>query len=167
MYEINIYTHIHLEVLEEGKFVRQAYRLWSGSPTMSVSWWKGWEFMNCHSTGCLSHLDLALEPWRILGKLLIFSLHWNPEGVLIQAKDCLCSRVDELTSEREGKGKNQKSLSSKLFNVGCHQNVGPWLWVGLPPQIAQPKISLKRMPSSINLLIPDIIKLTTRISFRG
>lgn len=81
--------------------------------------------MNCHSTGCLSHLDLALEPWRILGKLFIFSLHWNPEGVLIQAKDCLCSRVDELTSEREGKGKNQKFFSSKLFNVGCHQNVGP------------------------------------------
>lgn len=37
MHEINIYTHIHLEVLEEGKFVRQTYRLWSGSPTMSVS----------------------------------------------------------------------------------------------------------------------------------
>lgn len=32
-----------------------------------------------HETGCLSSPNLVLEPRRVLGELLDFSLHGNPE----------------------------------------------------------------------------------------
>ena len=61
---------------------------------------------------------MALEPWRILGELLIFSLYQNPEEVLISVKDCLSSKIDEFTSESEGKEENLPS--SMVFYVGSH-----------------------------------------------
>lgn len=130
---------------------------------------------------CLSPDGKAENPWIVplpdVSVIPIWS--WSPGGFWKGCSSSVYIGILKKFSQRwriasaagmmnlpvsEGKRKNQKFLSSKPFNVGCHQNVGSWLRVGLPPQIAQPEIYLKCMPSNLNVLIPDIIKLTTRIS---
>lgn len=73
-------------------FIRVTYSLWLGqfSP----------------KSGYVSSPKLLLGFWKIPGQLVVFSLHWilNPEEVgLARAKECFCSRTDELASASEGK----------------------------------------------------------------
>ena len=48
---------------------------------------------------------------------------------LIQGKECLHHRVDELASESEGK--QAKSKEPVFFKVGCHQKAWPRFRMGL------------------------------------
>lgn len=102
--------HVCARALVKG-FIRVVYRLWSGQSTVALSQWKSQESSCCsvHDTGCLSSPSLLLEPRRIPGEWLVFSLC-----------NLALQQGDRLASRNESKLAKSKASIFHAFYVDCH-----------------------------------------------
>lgn len=125
---MNIYLLIYIK---KG-FAILPYRMWSGYFNNGVSHWKDRETPSCSGcrTGCLCNLNVSLEPWKIPGELLAFTLLWNPEKVRFTTD--LSSRIGKLASEMGVSRQKAKFPSSVFLLSGLPLKVLPrFRWVFL------------------------------------
>lgn len=96
------------------------------NPTMAIVHWKNQEFciFSVHKDGRSSCPVLVIKTWnRMSGEILVFSLPWKSEKkiALILAKELCSNKMDEISSDSEGKLEKKCFLSSVSFNLRFYQ----------------------------------------------
>lgn len=124
--------NIHLLIYIKKGFLDQLTGCGLGTPATAFSCWKDRETPSCSvcRTGCLCNLNVSLEPWKIPGELLAFTLLWSPEKVGFTTD--LSSRIGNLASVMRVSRQKAKFPSSMFSLSGLPLKVlSRYRWVFL------------------------------------